>query len=125
MAVVRLLDDTNQNVSITGGHFPGAGYYGTQKGIHTIVMHPSELIGRFFIEATLSLDPQDADWFPILYDENQKPYIEYYDPIDSPQVWTLYGNYTYIRAGLDRSYFIPEPDLLSVGRILKVEMSTN
>jgi hypothetical protein len=44
----------------------GAGYYGTTSGLHslTVTTTPS-FLGTVKIQATLSVDPTDADWFDV------------------------------------------------------------
>lgn len=44
----------------------GAGYYGTTNGLHTLTITTSpSFLGTATIEATLSVDPNEEDWFNV------------------------------------------------------------
>lgn len=43
-----------------------AGYYGTTSGLHTLTVTTTpNFLGTIKVQGTLSLDPQEADWFDI------------------------------------------------------------
>jgi hypothetical protein len=44
----------------------GAGYYGTTNGLHTLVVATTPSFrGTATVQATLTTDPQEADWFNV------------------------------------------------------------
>lgn len=112
----RLLGDTGSVENITGDRFKAAGYYGSSNGSHTVAIYGVNLTGRISIEATLSSNPTDTDWFAV--ELNNSPYVEYtnFDAID---YYTFFGNYVYVRAKLSRSY-ITNPDPLQYGKIKQI-----
>lgn len=81
-------EGTGEPVRVTGSHRL------------TIAIHTVNLTGRVHIEATLSPEPSEADWFPV------------FEPIAFPrpgvktktdaEARTIKGNYVFIRARLSR-----------------------
>lgn len=124
---IRLLDDTQAQINVTGPAVKAAGYYGSTKGVHTAAIYLNDFTGRVYIEATLASDPEENDWFPINLNGNLE-YLEYpfipTDPsgphgdngIDSV---TFDGNFVFIRAKIDRSYLTTPADPLH-GSIRKI-----
>lgn len=51
--------------SITGEKFKGDGYYGRSDGLHTVQYNFEGLTGTINIQATLAVNPVDADWFTV------------------------------------------------------------
>ena len=51
--------------TITGDKYKGDGYYGRSDGFHTIQINLNGFQGTIKIQATLSVDPQDDDWFDL------------------------------------------------------------
>jgi hypothetical protein len=60
----------------------GAGYYGTTTGLHTLTLNTTPtFVGTATIQATLSVDPQETDWFNVdnaefTYTTSSPSYIE-------------------------------------------------
>lgn len=106
---IVLLSDSNGNWNMTGDPVRGDGWYGHSDGLHTISIHFENFTGKLWIEASLANDPTDDDWFPI--------YLNYSDCYliaeqeTSVQAFSFEGNFTYIRARIDRSYLVPEPNM--------------
>ena len=92
-------------------------YYGYTDGLHTIQVTYNNWIGRFRIQATLSLEPADGDWFDLVIDPlnglypgsnpwNPDGYIQYNAnaPATKSEAYTFRGNYTFITAYMDRRH---------------------
>lgn len=120
----------------TGDPQRGAGYYTTaiNGGWHTVSTDLFNFVGRIYIEATISAAPQAEDWFPIQLHSNTA-YAQF--PINARQLqgegthgdtvtvgWSFRGNFTFVRARVDRSYIFPVPtDLSTVGLARNILMS--
>lgn len=135
---ILMMSDTGGKLNVTGEKVRADGYYGFQDGLHTISIQVVRLIGRIFIEASLSNNPNEEDWFPInLGGENT--YIQFplsYDPTIKSEApvnggetgiysFNLIGNFIWLRARLNRDYIKTDSDdyegivdLGSVSRIL-------
>lgn len=61
-------DSTTQ--TITGEKFKGDGYYGRSDGIHTIQYSVTGFTGTVALQATLAVNPVDADWFTVYTQEH-------------------------------------------------------
>ena len=83
------LGDATQ--SITGDKFRGDGYYGRSDGFHTVQYSIDGFIGTVAIQATLAIDPVEADWFTV--------YTQAYLVGTTTSVITNFtGNYVWIRS---------------------------
>ena len=95
----------------------GDSYYGYTDGLHTIQVTYSNYVGRFRIQATLSLEPTDDDWFDLVIDPlnglypgsnpwNPAGYIQYNAnaPGTKSEAYTFKGNFTFIRTYTDREH---------------------
>jgi hypothetical protein len=86
-------DSTTETV--TGEKFKGDGYYGRSDGFHTVQYTLEGFVGTIDIQATLAVDPADADWFTI--------YTQAY-PVANDEGTTgsfmtnFTGNYVWVRA---------------------------
>ena len=49
----------------TGEKFKGDGYYGRSDGFHTVQYTVTGFQGKIDMQATLAINPADADWFTI------------------------------------------------------------
>ena len=138
-----VLADTGANWNALGEPIPAAGYYGRTSGLHTMSFTVRNFVGRIYVVATLENTVQDADandgWFPIFIGGNDNsPWVEF-PPVYAPGTGlygkqttgtfceTFFGNFTYIRAGIDRDYLkdsskfpITEGDKQSVGNVQTV-----
>lgn len=90
----------------------GDSYYGYTDGLHTFQVVYNQFIGRLRIQATLSLDPAEADWFDIIPSDstgrrfNTEGYIQWNAnaPRSGSEAYTVQGNFTYLRIYLDRNH---------------------
>ena len=113
-----ILSSTGSEMSMTGMNVKADSYYGYVDGHHTIQVVYSDFIGRFRIQASLSLNPAETDWFDIqettvfgaVTDQttgyNPQSYIQFNanDPADGSQAYSITGNFSYIRVKMDRSH---------------------
>lgn len=114
---VTMMSSTGTTMSQYSENFKSDSYYGYTDGLHTIQVTYNNWIGRFRIQATLSLEPEDGDWFDLVIDPlnglypgsnpwNEDGYIQYNanSPATKSEAYTFRGNYTYIRAFMDRRH---------------------
>jgi len=79
--------------TVTGEKFRGDGYYGRSDGFHSVQYSYEGLTGTIFIQATLAVEPSDADWFEIhSYAASQET---------ASKIINFTGNYVWIRALLE------------------------
>lgn len=97
----------------------GDGYYGFKDGNHTIAVTFNDFIGRIQIEATLEINPTEADWFPV-WMNRLTPYKEYANKRTGTDSFNFMGNFVLVRFRKTRSYL---SDTSSVGDITKVMLS--
>ena len=97
----------------------GDGYYGYRDGNHTIAVTFANFKGRIQIEATLDLNPTEADWFPIWL-TNTAPYKEFNTPKTGTEAFTFQGNFVLVRFRKEREYLNTTSP---VGDITKVMLS--
>ena len=81
--------------TVTGEKFRGDGYYGRSDGFHTVQYNITGFIGTIAIQATLAIDPVDADWFTV--------YTQAYPVVNDEGTTTsvitnFTGNYVWIRS---------------------------
>ena len=131
----QLLVGTAQQLNQTGDALRAAGYYTTSinGGWHTVSADLVNFVGRIYIEATLVSSPTETDWFPV-----QLNGIQAYQQFpgntarhlgegvngDTTTVgWTFRGNFTFVRARIDRSYLPPITDPATVGLARQILMS--
>jgi len=86
-------DSTTETV--TGEKFKGDGYYGRSDGFHTVQYTLEGFVGTIDIQATLAVDPADADWFTI--HSQAYPVVNDEGTIGSFMT-NFTGNYVWIRA---------------------------
>ena len=97
----------------------GDGYYNYRDGSHTVAVSFNNFIGRIQIEATLELEPQEADWFPV-WMKSSTPYKQYDTAKTGTESFRFTGNFVLLRFRKIRSYL---SDTSSVGDITKVMLS--
>jgi len=86
--------DSTETV-VTGEKYRGDGYYGRSDGFHTVQYSLDGFIGTVAIQATLAIDPVDADWFTV--------YTQAYPVVSDEGTTTsaltnFTGNYVWVRA---------------------------
>jgi hypothetical protein len=86
-------DSTTETV--TGDKYKGDGYYGRSDGFHTVQYTLEGFVGTIDIQATLAVDPADADWFTI--------YTQAYPVVNDEGTTGSFmtnftGNYVWVRA---------------------------
>ena len=113
-----ILESTGSNMNMTGMNVKADSYYGYVDGHHTIQLVYNNYIGRLKIQASLSLNPAETDWFDIqdttvygsVTDQttgyNPAGYIQFNanDPANGSQAYSVTGNFAYIRVQMDRSH---------------------
>jgi len=97
----------------------GDGYYGYRDGYHTMAIQFDNFIGRIQIEATLELEPAEADWFPIWLTPSHA-YREYNSVKNGTEAFTFRGNFVLVRFRKERGYLNTSSP---VGDITKVMLS--
>lgn len=117
MLALSLMDNTGGIVNLVGEKQQGNGYSGFNNPNMTVNIQVVNFTGRVKIQASLVSDPSDNDWFDILLDGNA--YVQYPQiptrPTGNPfgdtssLGFTFSGNYTWLRAVMDRSYITPIP----------------
>ena len=97
----------------------GDGYYGYRDGTQTLAVTFNNFIGRIQIEATLEINPSEADWFPV-WMNRATPYKQYSTATNGTESFSVRGNFVLIRFRKMRSYLSTTS---SVGDITKVMLS--
>ena len=90
-------DSTNEEY--TGPAAKGDGYYGRSDGFHTVQYNITGFQGKIKMQATLAVDPADADWFTL--DTTEHETIGF--PNDGlvatgAHIKNFTGNYVWVRA---------------------------
>lgn len=92
-----LIDNGQQDQ--TGAATRGDGYYRLSDGFHTVAYYLRGFRGRIILEATLSDDPTESDWFDLGLSDN-----EFSTATTGIRAFNVTGNYVYLRAKIERSY---------------------
>lgn len=129
---VTLMSATGTDMNKYSEAVKGDSYYGYTDGLHTIQVIYNQFVGRFRIEATLSLDPTEGDWFDLVPTSTGKAfnvngYIQFNAdaPADISEAYTFQGNYTFIRVYMDRTHVADgETYDPSYGQISRVILSS-
>jgi hypothetical protein len=111
---IQMLPNTSGQVNFVGDPLRADGWYGFTDGLHTIAIYIVNFTGHLVIEASLADRPTDDDWFPIQFDNQD--YMQFpKNPLrptgergsgDSGTIGlNIIGNYTWLRARVDRNYF--------------------
>jgi len=125
---VPLLEDNGQTDQ-TGEAVAADAQYGFSNGLHTVTAELENFTGHLYLEGTLSLSPNDSDWFP-LYTNYSYAFARYPRDPDNPtgtdgdtlqEIWNFTGNFTAIRARVVRSTLSDPP--ADTGRVKRVMMS--
>ena len=113
---VTVLSATGTEMNKYSDDVKGDSYYGYTDGLHTLQVNYSNFVGRFHIQATLAVTPTDTDWFDVIIDStglhagstawNEAGYVQFNadSPGNKSEAYTFKGNFTWIRAYMDRTY---------------------
>jgi hypothetical protein len=88
-------DSTNETV--TGEKFKGDGYYGRSDGLHSVQYTVTGFQGTIEMQATLAVDPADADWFTIT-GTNLTSTDDSGQYNTGTHLYNFTGNYVWVRA---------------------------
>ena len=80
----------------TANKLKGDGYYGRADGLHTVQYNVAGFIGKIVVQATLAIDPGEADWFTLSATEHESTATET-DESDGSFIKNFTGNYVWIR----------------------------
>lgn len=130
---VLMLTNTQGDLNVAGNAIRADGWYGFSDGLHTIAIYVVNFVGRLWIEASIADTPTDDDWFPVnVSGVPATPYLQFpQDPLrpsgsngigDLATIGlNVIGNYTWLRARIDRSYLQPQPmqqpEILALGYV--------
>lgn len=87
--------------TVIGDPAKGDGFYGRSDGIHTVQYSITNFVGTIAIQATLSSEPADEDWFSVY--EATYPEDTNIDPATTSKITNFTGNYVWIRAVVEYS----------------------
>jgi hypothetical protein len=94
---INILSSTGTSMNVTGHKVRYDSWYGYTDGFGTIMVTYNGFQGQMVFEATLSMEPMASDWFTVTQSEN------YTSEHTGSNSYNIQGNFTYIRARLDRS----------------------
>lgn len=117
-----LLSNTTGKTEIVGDKVRADGWYGSKDGLHTIQINVSNFRGRIGIQASLAENPDEADWFNLNLSGNAE-YLTYECSESSTKAYNFTGNFTWLRATVDRQNlgYTPTPDQLSaLGNVTRI-----
>jgi hypothetical protein len=84
-------------------------WYTSADHLHTIAIATSCFTGRLTIQASLSNDPGEGDWFSVLL--NGQPFIDYPRMSFSGETSTIFfnfkGRFTFLRVKIDKTRLLP------------------
>ena len=84
--------------TITGEKSKGDGYYGRSDGFHTVQYSITGFQGKIKMEATLAVDPTDADWFTLDATEHETIGFANDGPVATgAHIKNFTGNYVWVR----------------------------
>ena len=78
------------------------GYYGFASGVHTVGFYVKNFVGRVYIDATISDNPGENDWFQIGL--GNLDYYDFSEPATRVETFNIVGNFVYLRARVKRSH---------------------
>ena len=114
----QLIDHSGWELNLTGPAVRADGFTSQRDGLHSASWTLENFTGRIYLEATLSTEPTEDDWFAIQL-SSCSPYIEYpRNPLQptgdntgdsGTDAVAFVGNFTFVRFRIDRSYIVPVP----------------
>jgi len=101
--------------SLFGDKFKGDGYYGRSDGIHTVQWSLSNFVGSVKIQGSLSVDPQEDDWFTVRLETSNEFVVDttgkvstlllnslnYVESTSNSFTYNFVGNYVWVRARIE------------------------
>lgn len=125
---VQLLSSSAGQVNVTGTQKKADGFFGFTDGKATIGWYLNGFIGRIVLQAALATDPTEADFFPVAFDGEANPFVEFLStaPGNGLTVFTITGNFVWVRAVVDRTNIDPLPpidQINTLGIVSKVLMN--
>ena len=133
---ITLMSSTGSTMNQTSTAVKADSYYGYTDGLQTIQVIYAAYEGRLKIQATLDLEPAEADWFDltptIIAGDSTfvtfagETYVEFPDgsEITGTEAYTVQGNFAFLRVKMDRSQVGDGNTYVSYGQITQVVMST-
>jgi len=95
----------------TGEKFKGDGFYNRADGFHTVQLVLTDFVGSISIQGSLSVDPQETDWFKVRLGNNNftidttgkvspllMSSVEFTDQTTDSFSYNFVGNYVWVRA---------------------------
>ena len=80
--------------------FRGDGFYNRADGFHTVQYVYTDFVGKIKIQATLSIDPQEKDWFSL--SETELVVLLSSQEVEPKSVAKNFtGNYVWVRAVIE------------------------
>ena len=109
---VTILSATGTEMNKYSTVVKGDSYYGYTDGFHTIQVIYNQFVGRLRLQATLSLDPTESDWFDVVPSNtlgtsfNEAGFVQFNanDPAAGSEAYSFSGNFTFIRVYMDREH---------------------
>jgi len=92
----------NGELDQTGEPCRADGYYGYADGLHTIGFYLMNFIGRIYVDASLSDNPGDNDWFPVTLGA-VLDFEDYEEATTGVKTFNIIGNFVYLRARIART----------------------
>jgi len=80
----------------TSDKLKGDGYYGRDDGLHSLQYNVNGFIGKIVAQATLAVDPADADWFTISTTEHESTSVDDTNATGG-FVKNMTGNFVWVR----------------------------
>ena len=63
---INMMESTGTTMNKYSTEVKGDAYYGYSDGYHTVQVIYNQFVGRLRVQATLSLNPTDSDYFDIV-----------------------------------------------------------
>lgn len=118
-----MMSNTGESWNLVGDKVRGDSWFNSTDGIHTVSISYYNFVGGFKLQGTLSLTPQETDWFDIFLEFHGSTYggalLKYPKTPGSPtgqgagdtgiDAFTFIGNFTFLRAVLNRDFLGPMP----------------
>lgn len=80
----------------TSDKLKGDGYYGRADGLHSVQYNVTGFIGKIVTQASLAIDPADADWFTVTGTDHESTAVETTES-DGSFIKNFTGNFVWIR----------------------------